>query len=789
MFECIKNEGFFFCLLQAKTEDQLENEKAFLEADRVWLIHRDGFAAAGLLKDEAKGTNDDNNVDGEGGEGRPAEGMVRVQLDSNGDIFEVEEDDVELANPPGFDKVEDLAQLRYLNESSVLHVLRQRYGNNLIHTFAGPSIISINPTTNLAIYSEKIIQMFKECPLEDMPPHIYAVAQTAYRTMLRTRKDQSVAFIGRSGSGKSTNARHALHALVLAAGSPNQAMSLDKINAINILLESFGTARTIMNSTATRFSSMISLDYDTLGHIVSASLQTMMLEKSRVIRRPEGEPTFNIFYQMLAGLDNPTKKELFLDNLNEPNLFLTPLQRMEDKSKANLAFQKIHNVAFKTLGIKADEANSLWSVLAAIYHLGVASVAKGNLNRTQFAKPQAAQKAAHCLGTSLDDLSRTIFQGNTSSSTLSRKLRSADKESANLPDGIESLEGFVMGLYQEVFNAIVYMINRSISTTANASNTIFVLDTPGFQNPATCGRIQGATFEELCHNYSNERLQLMFHERTIASLYEKYAQEQVECDTLADIEELPTPAPLVALIDKQAGVRVSSNDLASADRRGLLWLLDEEAIFPGATDESFVERLMLQYGQRGSEDLLRPGPIETNKKNFVLQHFQGTNPVLYNADGWLQASREDAASRSAGILLQESNKSTLSDLFLTSRGPMTSLSGSVAGLEGSHSLRRMSSMRRTFTSGQAGIKRNSVALQVKFQVDGLCEQLRRTKIHFVHCFLPQHGAGLCDIKSKPKTAIEEGQMNVPLVRSQVSQIIAKIIIYTYEFIFAKYSNF
>ena len=152
------------------------------------------------------------------------------------------------------------------------------------------------------------------------------------------------------------------------------------------------------------------LDYDTLGHIVSASLQTMMLEKSRVIRRPEGEPTFNIFYQMLAGLDSQTKKELYLDNLNEPNLFLTPLQRMEDKSKASLAFQKIYNVAFKTLGIKSEEGSSIWSVLAAIYHLGVASVAKGNLNRTQFAKPQAAQKAAHCLGITLEDLTRNIFQ-------------------------------------------------------------------------------------------------------------------------------------------------------------------------------------------------------------------------------------------------------------------------------------------------------------------------------------------------------------------------------------------
>ena len=105
---------------------------------------------------------------------------------------------------------------------------------------------------------------------------------------------------------------------------------------------------------------------------------------------------------------------------------------------------------------------------------------------------------------------------------------------------------------------------------------------------------------------------------------------------------------------------------------------------------------------------------------------------------------------------------------------MTSLSGSVAGLEGSHSLRRMSSMRRTFTSGQAGIKRNSVALQVKFQVDGLCEQLRRTKIHFVHCFLPQHNAGLCDVKSKAKSNTDEARMNIPLVRSQVSLFLKRL---------------
>ena len=119
-----------------------------MEAERVWLVHKEGFAGAGLLKASDSPTED---------------GKVRVQLDYNGDIIEVEEDDVEKANPPGFDQIEDLAQLRFLNESSILHTLRQRYGNNLTHTFAGPTIITINPMANLDIYSDQVIGMFQEC--------------------------------------------------------------------------------------------------------------------------------------------------------------------------------------------------------------------------------------------------------------------------------------------------------------------------------------------------------------------------------------------------------------------------------------------------------------------------------------------------------------------------------------------------------------------------------------------------------------------------------------------------
>ena len=280
----------------------------------------------------------------------------------------------------------------------------------------------------------------------------------------------------------------------------------------------------------------------------------------------------------------------------------------------------------------------------------------------------------------------------------------------------------------------------------------------------------GATFEELCHNYGQERLQQMFHDRTITALKERYEAEEISLPDLDYLADLATPQPLVKLIDKQSIARASQADLAQTDKRGLLWLLDEEAIFPGSSDESFVERLLIQYSDRNSEDLIKKGPTESH---FILQHFQGTNPVLYNSKGWLKSSRESPNAKTSVQLLHESADRHMAELFLKYRsGVATTMSGSFVGVEGSQSLRRASSIRRAFTSGTAGIKRHSAALQVKFQLDGLVEQLRRSKVRFVHCFLPQHSAGLCDVRSPgspsaPGSGQDQVTMNIPLIRSQL----------------------
>ncbi|XP_021925686.1 unconventional myosin-XVIIIa isoform X4 [Zootermopsis nevadensis] len=764
---------------KAKSEEQLASERAWLEAERLWLVHRVGFSAVRRLPEEFSGS----------GGGDSDASKLHVHLEVTGEVLQVDDDDVEKANPPQFDRAEDLAHLRYVNESSVLHTLRQRYGSNLIHTYAGGSMVIINPMAPLAIHSEKVVHMFRGCKSEDMPPHIYSLAQSAYHGMLASRRDHSVVLLGRSGSGKTTNFKHVLHYLVLAAGAVNKVVTVEKLNAISMVLEAFGNSRTVLNTNATRYTQIFSLDYDQSGQIASASVQVLLAERSRVARRPEGEPTFHIFYRLLAGAEGTLRRELHLDSLTgEPNLFMTPLQRHEDKQKAMLEFARVC-AGMQTLGFSDVEMKVIWSVLAAIYHLGSAGAVKaGNSSssRWQFSSPQAAQQAAHLLGTTVEELARILFGqssgGMGTPSTPRAPFRTPSPTERGLDrdvTGLEALEGMVVGLYGEVLNAVAALVNRSISTPIHTVSSLVVVDSPGFQNPASCGQQGGATFEDLCHNYLQERLQLLFHHTTLVAPRDRYAQEHIELNLdEGGCGDVCTPGPLVSLLDRTSQnsmVRTSQTDLREADRRGLLWLLDEEAVYPSASDEGFLERLFTHYGDRDHQLLLRKAP-GTNQ--FILQHLQGTNPVLYTASGWLKASKENPIVRSAVSLLQESSREEVNQLFVSVRGLgiSSALGGSVVGIEGTQSLRRASSIRRTFTTGTAGIKRKSVCLQVKFTVDGLVETLRRTRLKFVHCFLPHHNAALGEsarsgtLKSNSSLTGSntlDDLINVPLVRSQL----------------------
>ncbi|XP_030655257.1 unconventional myosin-XVIIIa isoform X3 [Nomascus leucogenys] len=764
---------------QAKTEEQIAAEEAWNETEKVWLVHRDGFSLASQLKSE---------------ELNLPEGKVRVKLDHDGAILDVDEDDVEKANAPSCDRLEDLASLVYLNESSVLHTLRQRYGASLLHTYAGPSLLVLGPRGAPAVYSEKVMHMFKGCRREDMAPHIYAVAQTAYRAMLMSRQDQSIILLGSSGSGKTTSCQHLVQYLATIAGiSGNKVFSVEKWQALYTLLEAFGNSPTIMNGNATRFSQILSLDFDQAGQVASASIQTMLLEKLRVARRPASEATFNVFYYLLACGDGTLRTELHLNHLAENNVFgIVPLAKPEEKQKAAQQFSKLQ-AAMKVLGISPDEQKACWLILAAIYHLGAAGATKeaAEAGRKQFARHEWAQKAAYLLGCSLEELSSAIFKHQHKGGTLQRStsFRQGPEESG-LGDGtgpklsaLECLEGMAAGLYSELFTLLVSLVNRALKSSQHSLCSMMIVDTPGFQNPEQGGSARGASFEELCHNYTQDRLQRLFHERTFVQELERYKEENIEL-AFDDLE--PPTDDSVAAVD-QASHQSLVRSLARTDEaRGLLWLLEEEALVPGASEDALLERLFSYYGpQEGDKKGQSPLLHSSKPHHFLLGHSHGTNWVEYNVTGWLNYTKQNPATQNAPRLLQDSQKKIISNLFVGRAGSATVLSGSIAGLEGGSqlALRRVTSMRKSFATGMAAVKKKSLCIQMKLQVDALIDTIKKSKLHFVHCFLPvaegwagePRSAASRRVSSSSELDLPSGdhceagllQLDVPLLRTQL----------------------
>ncbi|XP_053851384.1 unconventional myosin-XVIIIa-like isoform X11 [Vidua macroura] len=740
----------------AKTEEQIAAEEAWYETEKVWLVHRDGFSLGSQLRPEA---------------GSPLpEGKVKVKLDHDGAVLEVEEDDVEKANPPSCDRVEDLASLLYLNESSTLHTLRQRYGGNLLHTYAGPTMVIINPLSSPSMYSEKVMHMFKGCRREDTSPHIYAVAQAAYRSMLMSRQDQAIVLLGASGSGKTTNCQHLVQYLATIAGSTGKVFSVEKWQALYTILEAFGNSSTGMNGNATRFSQIISLDFDQAGQVASASVQTLLLEKLRVARHPANEATFNVFYYLLACSDSTLRTELHFNHLAENNVFgIVPPSKPEEKQKASQQFSKLLT-AMKVMGISGDEQKAFWLILGAIYHLGAAGATKDadEAGRKQFARHEWAQKAAYLLGCSLEELSSAIFK-HQPKGTLQRStsFRQGPDESPLGDSGtgpkltaLECLEGMAAGLYSELFTLLISLLNRALKSSQHSVCSVTVVDTPGAQNPKLAGQSRGATFEELCHNYAQERLQQLFHQRTFARELERYKEENIEL-ALADAE--PSSSGSIAAVDQSSHQALVRSLARTDEARGLLWLLEEEALQPGGNEDTLLERLFSYYGpQEGGKKGHNPLLPSDKPRHFLLGHSSGTNWVEYDATGWLNYVKHNPASQNASVLLQESQKKVISSLFAGRGGSALVLSGSVAGLEGGSqlALRRATSMRKTFTTGVAAVKKKSLCIQIKLQVDALIDSIKKSKLHFVHCFLPKAGGG-GDPQAVPCRRVSGSELELP----------------------------
>ncbi|XP_058512716.1 LOW QUALITY PROTEIN: unconventional myosin-XVIIIb [Ochotona princeps] len=700
-------------------------EDRWYEAEKVWLVQKDGFTLATVLKPD-EGTAD------------PPAGRVRLRMDADHTTVEVAEEQVHVANPPELDQVEDLASLVSINESSVLHTLLQRHRARLPHTCSGPDLIVLRPRGPAAPSAGKV--PMSRGRWGHSQAHVASLAQRAYWALLSQRRDQSIVALGRSGAGKTTCCEQVLQHLLELAGSVDGRVSVEKIEATFTVLRAFGCVATGQSRGATRFAMVMSLDFNATGRVTAAQLQTMLLEKSRVVRQPEGEGNFEVFSQMLAGLDLDLRTELNLHQLAASSSFgMGVWAKPEEKQKAAVAFAQLQG-AMETLGILASEQQAIWRVLAAIYHLGAAGACK--VGRKQFMRFEWANHAAEALGCEYEELNTATFKHHlrqiieqVTSGPSRRGLQEEETSSGLKMTGTECVEGMASGLYQELFAAVVSLINRSFSSQHLSVASIMVVDCPGFQSPRHQGKERAATFEELCHNYAHERLQLLFHQRTFISTLERHREEGVPVQF--DLPE-SSPATSVAVVDQSPSQVHLAAGGGTENAKGLFWVLDEEVRLEGSSDSVVLERLCAAFEKKEAEaegtSALRPCEQPLHCEIF---HQLGQDPVRYDLTGWLHRAKPNLAALDAPQLLQQSKREELRSLF-QARAKLPPVCQAVAGLEGTsqQALRRSRVLRRTFASSFASVKRKAPCFQIKLQMDALIGVIRTSHLHFIHCLVP-----------------------------------------------------
>ncbi|XP_013876026.1 unconventional myosin-XVIIIb isoform X2 [Austrofundulus limnaeus] len=695
-----------------------EVRDVWYEAGIVWYVQKDGFTRATQLKPD---------------EGTPElpEGRVRVRLDTDGTLHDVMEYEVEKCNPPELDLCEDLSDLQSVNECGVLHTLISRAKTNMPLTSAGPNLVSLWPP--LQTHS-KTPKSRRGESVWDAPPALAALVKRVYLSMVGTRRDHSVCVVGRSGTGKTTASQAFTHALLKQAGTTGQSLSVERVQAMFTILRSFGCVSSQHSDASSRFAMVFSLDFNHAGQAAAGHLQTMMLDKWKVCQKTAGESNFLVFSQMLAGLSTEMRTELQLHQLPESNSFgIVQPTKVEEKQRASVAFTKLLT-AMKTLGFSAGEQKAIWHVLAGIYHLGAAGACK--VGRRQFVNFDSAQVASSVLGCEGEELHTAVFKHHLQqllqSATTGKRDKNEAEEGPRLT-AAQCVHGMAAGLYEEVFTAVVSLINRALSSEQLVLASVMMVDTPGLRNPRHSGEERGADWSELCHNYLQERLLEHYHSHTFTHSLERYGQEKIHVDF-----ECPerSPAEVVSAMD-QPPPQVRAAD---GDPRGLLWVLDEEMVGPASSEGGAVERVC-QYYTNAVRQCEQPLQCE-------VSHLMGYDPVRYDLTGWFSLIRNNPSVVNATSLLQNSTIGEVKAMF-TPRMSLTPLCRGLGGLEGScqRALLRNSTIRKTFSSGMASIRRHSQCIAVKLQADALVNLMRRTKPVFLQCVSTRMDGGSFDVSA------------------------------------------
>ncbi|XP_073914122.1 myosin-14 isoform X2 [Castor canadensis] len=623
---------------------------------------------------------------------------AEVELAESGRRLRLPRDLIQRMNPPKFSKAEDMAELTCLNEASVLHNLRERYYSGLIYTYSGLFCVVINPYKQLPIYTEAIVEMYRGKKRHEVPPHVYAVTEGAYRSMLQDREDQSILCTGESGAGKTENTKKVIQYLAHVASSPKGRKDpgvpgeLERqLLQANPILEAFGNAKTVKNDNSSRFGKFIRINFDVAGYIVGANIETYLLEKSRAIRQAKDECSFHIFYQLLGGASEQLKADLLLEPCSQYR-FLTNGPSSSPGQERELFQETLESL--RVLGFTPEEITSMLRTVSAVLQFGNI-VLRSERNTDQATMPDntAAQKLCCLLGVGVTDFSRALL---TPRIKVGRDFvqKAQSKEQADF-----ALEALAKATYERLFRWLVLRLNRALDRSPRqGASFLGILDIAGFEI------FQLNSFEQLCINYTNEKLQQLFNHTMFVLEQEEYQREGIPWTFLDFGLDLQ---PCIDLIERPA------------NPPGLLALLDEECWFPKATDKSFVEKVAQEQG--GHPKFQRPRQLR-DQADFSVLHYAGK--VDYKANEWLMKNMDPLNDNVAALLHQSADRLT-AEIWKDVEG--------IVGLE------QVSSLGDVPPGGRPrrGMFR-TVGQLYKESLSRLMATLSNTNPSFVRCIVPNH---------------------------------------------------
>merc|ERR1719277_63194 len=539
-------------------------------------------------------------------------------------------------NPPKFEKCEDMVNLTFLNDASVFWNLKTRYQAKMIHTYSGLFVVVVNPYKRYPLYTHRVCKIYLGKRRNEVPPHLWAIAETAYRNMLSNKKDNAMLITGESGAGKTENTKKVITYLAMVAtGSGKKSekkVSLeDQIVATNPILESYGNAKTSRNDNSSRFGKFIRIHFTASGKLAGCDIVSYLLEKSRITEQQEVERSYHIFYQLLQpygdgigeGLRAKCHCSTDIYDYNYVCQGKTTVASIDDNEELEYTED-----AFNVLGFGEQEKFDCYMLTAGVMTCGgIEFKTKGRDDQAeceQVGPDTFPGKVAALMGVDPFHMIKAFCKPRIKVGTEWVTKGQTCVQATNAVGGI------ARAVFDRVFKWLIEKCNDTlIDASLKKANFCAVLDIAGFEIFEYNG------FEQISINFVNEKLQQFFNHHMFVVEQEEYVKEGIDWEMVDFGMDL---AAAIIMFEKPMGI----------------WaIFEEESLFPKATDKTFEDKLKAQHLGK-SAPFAKPQSKTDKNAHFAIIHYAGT--VSYNVTAWLEKNKDPVNDTVVDVLKRGSNE-------------------------------------------------------------------------------------------------------------------------------------